>query len=168
MKYIVSAYVTFFESFHTSLHKVQEFIPLSPFVPLYAPAPTHVHDVSSLGSPTDTTELHAPKPLQDSRYAYTHRPKILASESVPANSSPVESHSQPSAPPSDLDVLIALCKGKRVCNDHPVFYFIFRDHLNLSFRQFALSLSSVSIPKSYRRQYRYQPESSLWIRRWMH
>jgi len=63
---------------------------------------------------------------------------------------PVEGpSSQPSAPLSNLDVLIALRKGKRSCTDHHISYFIFYDRLNPSFRQFAISLSFVSIPRSY-------------------
>ena len=56
---------------------------------------------------------------------------------------------QPSAPPSNLDVLIALRKGKRSCIHYFIFHFVSYDRLNLSFHQFALSLSSISIPMSY-------------------
>ena len=56
---------------------------------------------------------------------------------------------QPSTPPSDLDVPIVFWKGKRSCTDHLIFHFIFYDRPNPSFRQFALSLSSVSISRSY-------------------
>jgi len=152
-KYFVSVNVTFFESipyfFPQGPITVSGSISLSLSVSL--PAPAHVPDVSSPVSPTDTIELLAPTPLWDFRYVYTHRPKVLSSESVPANSSSlVEGPSpQPSAPPSDLDVSIALRKGKRSCTDYPISHFIFYDHLNLSFRQFTLSLSSVSVPRPY-------------------
>ena len=56
---------------------------------------------------------------------------------------------QPSAFSSDLDVPVALRKDKRSCTDHPISHFVSYDRLTLSFRQFALSLSSVSIPRSY-------------------
>ena len=83
-KYFVSADVTFFESISyfspQGLVTASGFIPLPPSVLLSAHAPAHVSDVSSLVSPTDTTELHAPKPLQDFRYVYTHHPKVHASE----------------------------------------------------------------------------------------
>jgi len=55
----------------------------------------------------------------------------------------------PSVPPYDLDILIALRKGKRPCIVHPIFKFVFYDRLNPSFHQFAMSLSSISILRSY-------------------
>ena len=56
---------------------------------------------------------------------------------------------QLSVPSSDFNVPIALRKGKRSCTDYPISHFISYDRLTLSFRQFALSLSSVSLPRSY-------------------
>ena len=92
MKYFVSADVTFFEYVpHFSPQgpvTASESIPLPQSAPLSALAP--VHDVSSSVSPTATTEPPAPKPFQDFRYHYTRRPKVSASESVPADYSPVE------------------------------------------------------------------------------
>jgi len=41
------------------------------------------------------------------------------------------------------------CKGKWSCTDHLISHFIFNGHLNLSFCQFVMSLSSNSIPRSY-------------------
>ena len=52
-------------------------------------------------------------------------------------------------PFTDLDVPIALRKGKQYCTDHPISHFISHDCLTLSFYQFALSLSSISLPRSY-------------------
>jgi len=47
--------------------------------------------------------------------------KVPTSEPVLADSSPVEGPpSQPSAPFFDLDVPIALRKGKWSCTDHPI------------------------------------------------
>ena len=56
---------------------------------------------------------------------------------------------QPSIPSSDFDIPIALCEGKRFCTDHPISHFVSYDRLTPFFRQFALSLSSVSLPRSY-------------------
>jgi len=56
---------------------------------------------------------------------------------------------QPSIPPCDLDIPIALHKGKQSCTDHLISHFVSYDHLNLSFCQFVMSLSFISIPKSY-------------------
>jgi len=52
-------------------------------------------------------------------------------------------------PPSDLDVSIALQKGKRFCTDHPLYNFVFYDRITPSFCQFVLSLSSIFILRSY-------------------
>ena len=56
---------------------------------------------------------------------------------------------QPSAPPSNLNIPISLRKCKRFCTDHLNSHFVSYDCLNPFFHQFFLSLSSVSIPRSY-------------------
>ena len=113
--------------------------------------PSHVPDISSPMSLEGTTEPHAPKsPRKNFRHVYTHQPKISTSESVLVDSSPMKGlYPQPSAPLSDLDVSIALHKGKWSCIVHSISQFVSYDHLNLSFRQFVMSLSSISIDKSY-------------------
>ena len=50
---------------------------------------------------------------------------------------------------SDLNLLIALHKGKLSSTMHPILYFVSYDRLILLSRQFAMSISFVSIPKSY-------------------
>jgi len=55
---------------------------------------------------------------------------------------------QLSVPSSDFDLPIVLRKGKRSCTDHHISHFVSYD-LTPSFRQFALSLSSVPLPRSY-------------------
>ena len=148
----MSADVIFFESVpYFSLQTpvtTSEFVLLSSSIPLPAPAP--FHDVSSPVSLEHTTMPPASKPVRDFRFVYTHRQKVPTSEQVLADSSLVEGPpSQPSVPPSDHDVPIALCKGKQSCTDHPIFYFIFYDHLNLSFRQFVMPVSFISTLRSY-------------------
>ena len=100
--------------------------------------------------PVETQNPFATKPVRDFRYVYTHRLKVPTSEPVPAIPSPVDGPPPlPSAPPSDLDILIAFRKDKRSCIDHPISNFISYDHLNPTFRQFALSFYSESIRRSY-------------------
>jgi len=127
--------------------------------------PTPASIVFSLVPPVETPDPPATKLVRDFRYVYTHRPKVLASELVPANPSPIDGHLPPSASLSDLDIPIALRKGKRSCIDHPISNFVSYDHLNPTFRQFALSLSSESILKSYTENYWHLPGSRLWMRR---
>jgi len=134
---IVSANITFFESISYfsphSLVTASEPIPILPSVLLLAFV--SVLDVSLPVSPEDTTEPPALKPLWDFKYVHD-------------TSSVKEPHPQSSAPPSDLDVPIALCKGKRSCIVHLIFHFASYDRLNPSFRQFALSLCSIYILRS--------------------
>jgi len=153
-KYFVSVDVTFFESipYFSPQDSItaSESISLSPFVPLLAPAV--VHDVSSKVSLKDTTAPPAPNPPRekDFRYVYTHQQKIPASEPIPTAFSPVEGPPpQPSISSSDFNVPITLCIGKRSYTDHSISHFVSYDHLTPSFRQFALSLSSVSLPRLY-------------------
>ena len=100
--------------------------------------------------PVETQDPPATKPVRDFRYAYTHRPKVPASEPVHVIPSPVVG---PSPPPSvslsNLDILIVLRKSKRSYTDHPISNFVSHDHLNPTFRQFGLLLFSEFIPRSY-------------------
>ena len=52
-------------------------------------------------------------------------------------------------PPQDLDIPIALRKGTQSSTTHPISTFVSYDSLHPSFCQFALSISSESIPKNY-------------------
>ena len=137
--YLVSVDVTFFASvpyfFTQDPITISESVPPSLSLPLSTPV-----DADSLSvPPVETTDPPTSKPVQDFRYVYTHRPKVPASEPVPANPSLVDD--PPPAPSSfsfDLDIPIALRRGKRSCTDHSISNFISYDHLNPTFRQFAL------------------------------
>ena len=95
---------------------VSETVPPSLSVSLPTPAST----ISSPVPPTETKDPPASKPVRDIRYVYTHRRKVPTSELIPANPSLVDGPPPPSASPSDLDIPIALRKGKRSCNNHPI------------------------------------------------
>jgi len=68
--------------------------------------------------------------------------------------------SQQSTPPSDLEVPIALRKGKKFCTVNPISQFVSYDRHNPSFCQFALSLSSIFIRGSY--------EEAILVHAWKH
>ena len=51
---------------------------------------------------------------------------------------------------SDLDLPIAFRRNKRSTTVHLIFHFVSYDHLIPFFHQFALSLSFVSVPRSYK------------------
>ena len=161
----MSANVIFFKSipyfFPQRPVTTSESIPLAPSVPLSAPAPAHVPDVSTPVSSTNTTELHAPNLLQNFGYVYTHWPKVPAFESVLTDSSPVEGpFPLPVAPLSNLNVPIALAKVNDPCIDHPISYFIFYDRLNPFFLNLTC-LCLLSLFLGLMRQYWCQPRRRL-------
>jgi len=90
---------------------------------------------------------------------YTGRPKVSAPLRITTNrasSSEAPIHQQqppiPDNPaPSDLDLFIALRKVKWSTTAHPIAHFVSYDHLTPYFHQFALSISSASIPKTYQK-----------------
>ena len=135
----MSADITFFESISYFSSQVSVTISKTITLSSTVPLPIPVSTVSLPVSPVETQDPPATKPVWDFRYVYTHRPKISASEPVPANPLPVDGPSSPPlASPSDLEIHIALKKGKRSCTNHPNFNFISYDHLNPTFRQFTL------------------------------
>jgi len=136
----VSTNVTFFES--VPYFSSQASLTASETIPhlLSMPLPTPASIVSLPVLPTETKDPTASKPVRDFRYVYTYGPKVPASEPILAIPSLVDGPTTlPSASSSDLDVPIALRKGKRSCTDHPISNFVFYDNLNPTFRQFALS-----------------------------
>ena len=144
-----------------------ESIPLPLSVPLSPPA--HVLDISSLVSPKDTTAPPAPQPLKDFRYVYTHRQKVSAFEPILVDSSsPVDSPApQPSAPPSDLDVPIALRKDKGLVLIILFFILLPIIALILLFASLPFSFLLYLYPGHMRRLYWYLPGSRPLIKRWM-
>jgi len=150
----VSADVMFFKSvlYFSPQHLVTNsktiFLPLS--VPLPAPLPAPAPADSSPVPLVDTSESAASKLVQNFRYVYTHLQKVLTSEPAPIDPSPVDSPSpQPSTSLSDIDIPIILRKGNRSCTNHPISKSVSYDHLNSTFHQFTLSVSSENIPRSY-------------------
>jgi len=133
-KYLVPVDVMFFESILYFSPQVP--VTITETVPpsLSVPLSTHVSTISLPVLPVETPNPPVSKPVQDSRYVYTHRPKVPASEPVPTKPSLVDGPpSPPSASSSDLDIHIALRKGKQSCTDYPISNFIFNDHLNPTF-----------------------------------
>jgi len=140
-KYLVSADVTFFE--HVLYFSTQVLLIISEIVSpsLIMPLPTPVSSVSLSIRPAETKNSPASKSVRDFRYIYTHHQKVPISKHILAIPSPVDG---PTPPPSaslpDIDVPIALQKGKWSCTDHPISNFASYDNLNPTFRQFVLSV----------------------------
>jgi hypothetical protein len=100
----------------------------------------------------------APKPL----LTYSRCPKVPTPPSVTAElSSPIAGPTPTdTSVSSDLHIPIAYRKDKQSCANHPISDFVSYDRLTQSFRQFALSLPSVPIPRSY--------EEALLVSAWKH
>jgi len=94
-KYLVSAYVTFFD--YVIYFSTQVFLTIFETVPssLSVSLPTPASTIVSLVPPAEITNLPASKPVRDFRYVYTYRPKVLASELIPTNPSSVNSPPPP-------------------------------------------------------------------------
>ena len=83
-------------------------------LPLSAPASADSSPVPLV----DTSEPSASKSVRDFTYVYTNRQKVHAAEPALADPSLVDDPPQPSASPSELDIIIALHKGKWSCTNH--------------------------------------------------
>uniref|UniRef100_A0A2N9IA04 Integrase catalytic domain-containing protein n=1 Tax=Fagus sylvatica TaxID=28930 RepID=A0A2N9IA04_FAGSY len=81
--------------------------------------------------------------------SFHHLPPVEFSLPLPPSASP-SADSPPPQSTSDLDLPIAIRKGKRTCTEHPISNCVSFDHLSPSFKAFSLSLSSLVVPKSYR------------------
>jgi len=109
----VSPDVTVFESVSYFSPHVPITISETVLSSLFVLLPTPAFAVFSPVSPLETPDSPATKPIRDFRYVYTHHPKVPASKPVSANPSPVDGPLSPlSASPFDLDMPIALRKGK--------------------------------------------------------
>ena len=119
----------------------------------------------TLQTQTDATELHALKPIRDFTQQYTRREKVFASESIPADSSPVKGPSPPLSITPDLMFLLLYAKVNNLALI--IISSILFSMINL-IPLFAtlpyLCLLSLSLDLM-RRQYWYQPKSMLWMRR---
>ena len=152
----------FLNRFHTSLHKIQ-LLHQSLLLFYHLFCCMHLFLFMSLHQWVRHYNAACIKACLRFQIRLPYWQKVSTSELVPADSSLVEGPlPRPSAPLSDLDVPITLCKGKQSCIDHLISHFISYDHLNPSFRQF--TMSSVSIPRFYEELYWYLPESRLWMR----
>lgn len=90
-------------------------------------------------------------PSKKSLSVFSHRQKVPPPRSIhvtPTSPTAGPQHPQPSSAPI-FDLLITLRKGERSTTAHPIFRFVSYNKLNTLFRQFALSLYSISIFRSF-------------------
>ena len=111
--------------------------------------PAPASDDSSFVPLVDTLKPSASKIIRNFRYIYNHRQKVHTSKPAPADPSPGDGPPlQTSTSPSDLNISITPRKGNRSYTNHHISKFNSYDHLNATFRQFALSVFSEYIPSS--------------------
>ena len=114
-KYLVCTNDMFLSLFHISLHRFLSLYLKTIPPTLSVSLPTLASTVFMSVPPVETLNPPASKPVQDFRYVYTHRPKVLTSEPISANPSPVDSPPpSQSTSSSDLDIPIAFRKEKRL------------------------------------------------------
>jgi len=135
-KFFHSADVTFFEStpYFTQSYPYSD-LEQSVTLPLPLPLP------SPSQHPATAVDRLSHPDLQ----VYTRRAPPPSSVPVSAPQESTSPSSNPS-PPSDLDMPIALRKGKRSCTSHPISNFVSYDHLSPAFSSFISAINSPTIP----------------------
>uniref|UniRef100_A0A2N9GSX8 Integrase catalytic domain-containing protein n=1 Tax=Fagus sylvatica TaxID=28930 RepID=A0A2N9GSX8_FAGSY len=147
-KHFVSADVTFFEDipyYSPQGRQLQESMLSAPVIPTHVPIAPPTSPISIV---PPISQVYVRRRNQDVPLV---PPPPLVEFSLPLP--PSVSPSKDSPPPqstSDLDLPIAIRKGKRTCTEHPISNCVSFDHLSPSFKAFSLSLSSLVVPKSYR------------------
>uniref|UniRef100_A0A2N9HYG2 Integrase catalytic domain-containing protein n=1 Tax=Fagus sylvatica TaxID=28930 RepID=A0A2N9HYG2_FAGSY len=150
-KHFVSADVTFFEDipyYSPKGRQLQESMLSTPVIHTHVP----------IVPPTSPIPIVPPIPRISQVYVSRRNQDVpLIPPPPPVEFSlplpPSASTSEDSPPPQstlDLDLPIAIRKGKRTCTEHPISNRVSFDHLSPSFKAFSLSLSSLVVPKSYR------------------
>ena len=137
-KHFVSADVTFFENIPYYSLEGTQLTPLlaPPCLPEIAQLPAD-HGLSETATRPSITQV------------YVRRSSAAATPVAPPDTASVPTPSPQASSDPTLDLPIAHRKGIRSCTSHPISQFVSYDHLSPSFRAFSVSLSSVTVPKSY-------------------
>uniref|UniRef100_A0A2N9F081 Uncharacterized protein n=1 Tax=Fagus sylvatica TaxID=28930 RepID=A0A2N9F081_FAGSY len=163
-KHFVSADVTFFEDipyYSPKGRQLQESMLFAPVIPTHVPIALPISPISIV---PPISQVYVHRRNQDVPLI-PPPPPVEFSLPLP----PSASTSEDSPPPqstSDLDLPIAIRKGKRTCTEHPISNCVSFDHLSPSFKAFSLSLSSLVVPKSYREALSH-PGTSIVGCRWV-
>jgi transposase InsO family protein len=150
-KHFVSADVTFFEDipyYSPQGRQLQESMLSAPVIPTHVPIAPPTSPISIVPPVPPISQVYVRRRNQDVPLV-PPPPPIEFSLPLPPSASP-SADSPPPQSTSDLDLPIAIRKGKRTCTEHPISNCVSFDHLSPSFKAFSLSLSSLVVPKSYR------------------
>jgi hypothetical protein len=152
-KHFVSADVTFFEDipyYSPQGRQLQESMLSAPVIPTYVPIAPPTSPISIVPPVPPISQVYVRRQNQDVPLVPPPPPPVEFSLPLPPSASP-SADSPPPQSTSDLDLPIAIRKGKRTCTEHPISNCVSFDHLSPSFKAFSLSLSSLVVPKSYRK-----------------
>uniref|UniRef100_A0A2N9EN83 Integrase catalytic domain-containing protein n=1 Tax=Fagus sylvatica TaxID=28930 RepID=A0A2N9EN83_FAGSY len=150
-KHFVSADVTFFEDipyYSPQGRQLQESMLSAPVIPTHVPIAPPTSPISIVPPVPPISQVYVHRRNQDVPLV-PPLPPVEFSLPLPPSASP-SADSPPPQSTSDLDLPIAIRKGKRTCTEHPISNCVSFDHLSPSFKAFSLSLSSLVVPKSYR------------------
>uniref|UniRef100_A0A2N9HL42 Integrase catalytic domain-containing protein n=1 Tax=Fagus sylvatica TaxID=28930 RepID=A0A2N9HL42_FAGSY len=150
-KHFVSADVTFFEDipyYSPQGRQLQESMLSAPVIPTHVPFAPPTSPISIVPPVPPISQVYVRRRNQDVPLV-PPPPPVEFSLPLPPSASP-SVDSPPPQSTSDLDLPIAIRKGKRTCTEHPISNCVSFDHLSPSFKAFSLSLSSLVVPKSYR------------------
>uniref|UniRef100_A0A2N9J8P7 Integrase catalytic domain-containing protein n=1 Tax=Fagus sylvatica TaxID=28930 RepID=A0A2N9J8P7_FAGSY len=150
-KHFVSADVTFFEDipyYSPQGRQLQESMLSAPVIPTHVPIAPPTSPISIVPHVPPISQVYVRRRNQDVPLI-PPPPPVEFSLPLPPSASP-SADSPPPQSTSDLDLPIAIRKGKRTCTEHPISNCVSFDHLSPSFKAFSLSLSSLGVPKSYR------------------
>uniref|UniRef100_A0A2N9GF06 Integrase catalytic domain-containing protein n=1 Tax=Fagus sylvatica TaxID=28930 RepID=A0A2N9GF06_FAGSY len=150
-KHFVSADVTFFEDipyYSPQGRQLQESMLSAPVIPTHVPIAPPTSPISIVPPVPSISQVYVRRRNQDVPLILPP-PPVEFSLPLPPSASP-SADSPPPQSTSDLDLPIAIRKGKRTCTEHPISNCVSFDHLSPSFKAFSLSLSSLVVPKSYR------------------
>uniref|UniRef100_A0A2N9H409 Integrase catalytic domain-containing protein n=1 Tax=Fagus sylvatica TaxID=28930 RepID=A0A2N9H409_FAGSY len=150
-KHFVSADVTFFEDipyYSPQGRQLQESMLSAPVIPTHVPIAPPTSPISIVPPVPPISQVYVRRRNQDVPLV-PPPPPVEFSLPLPPSASP-SADSPPPQSTSDLDLPIAIRKGKRTCTEHPISNCVSFDHLSPSFKAFSLSLSSLVVPKSYR------------------
>jgi transposase InsO family protein len=150
-KHFVSADVTFFEDipyYSPQGRQLQESMLSAPVIPTHVPIAPPTSPISIVPPVPPISQVYVRRRNQDVPLV-PPPPPVEFSLPLPPSTSP-SADSPPPQSTSDLDLPIAIRKGKRTCTEHPISNCVSFDHLSPSFKAFSLSLSSLVVPKSYR------------------
>ena len=150
-KHFVSADVTFFEDipyYSPQGRHLQESMLSAPVIPTHVPIAPPTSPISIVPPVPSISQVYVRRRNKDVPLV-PPLPPVEFSLPLPPSASP-SADSPPPQSTSDLDLPIAIRKGKRTCTEHPISNCVSFDHLSHSFKAFSLSLSSLVVPKSYR------------------